>query len=109
MNRKIIYLFASVGLLCLASPVLADQLQNPLGGINTFPALLSQIASAIAPIIGSLAVLMLIIAGIFFLLSAGNPAMLGRAKTALAYAIIGAAIGLAAVGLVALIKTIIGA
>ena len=92
----------------MATPVLADKLQNPLGSINTFPALLEKIANAIVPIVASLSVLMLIIAGIFFLLSAGSPTMLGRAKTAIIYAIIGAAVGLAASGLVELLKTIIG-
>ena len=110
MNKKIVYSFILAGLLCLSSPVLAQvKLQNPLKGIEDFPTLLSTIADAITPIVASLALLMLIIAGIFFLLSAGKPEMLTMAKQALSYAIIGAAIGLAAAGLVALLKKIIGA
>lgn len=110
MNKKIIYLFAILGLFCLAVPVLAQTvtLTNPLKGIDTFPALLTKIAGAIAPIIASLAVLMLIIAGIIFLISAGNPNMLSKAKAALTYAIIGAVVALAAAGIVELIKKVIG-
>jgi hypothetical protein len=101
MNKKIIYLIIFAGLFGLAVFVSAQSITNPLG-VSTFPALIEKIAGAVRDIVASLAVLMLIIAGIYFLLSAGSPNMLSKAKAALMYAIIGGAIGLAAQGLVTL-------
>jgi len=109
MNKKITHLFLSLTLLFLASPVFADKVENPLKGINTFPQLLEKIALVVGGIVGSLAVVMLIVSGIYFLLSAGSPNMLGRAKSSLTYAVIGGAVALAAAGIVALLKAIIGA
>jgi hypothetical protein len=109
MNKEIIFLiiFASLlGLVGLASAQI--YLVNPLGATNTFPLLLDKIITAVAQVVGVLSILMLIIAGILFITSAGDPGRVTKAKDALKYAIIGAAIALAAGGLVQLIKTIIG-
>lgn len=109
MNKKIVSLVTLVSLFSLTSLVSAQiRLQNPLGATNTFPLLLNKIITAVAVVVGSLSVLMFIIAGIFFLISAGEPAKVTRARDALKYAIMGAVIALAAGGLVQLIKTIIG-
>jgi hypothetical protein len=110
MNKKALYLLITVGLFFSIGLVSAQTVENPLkaAGINDFPTLLEKIATAVGGIVASLAFLMLIVAGIFFLLSAGNPNMLGRAKQALTYAIIGAAIGLAAGALVGLLKAVVG-
>jgi len=83
-------------------------IENPIR-FDTFPALLGAIAKGVATIIGGLGVIMIIYAGILFLISAGDPGRLGKAKTALGYAIIGIAVALAATGIIELIKTIIGA
>lgn len=108
MNKKIVLLFVVISLVGLANLAFAQTVENPLKGINDFPALLGKIADVVGTIIGSLAILMLIVAGIFFLLSAGNPNMITRAKAALTYAIIGAVIGLAAKGIVLLVEKVIG-
>jgi NAD/NADP transhydrogenase beta subunit len=52
---------------------------------------------------------MIIVAGIFYLTSAGNPQRIETAKKALIYAIAGIAIGLAATAIVNIIKNVIGA
>jgi len=51
---------------------------------------------------------MIIVAGIFYATSAGNPEGVNKAKAALTYAVIGIVIGLAASGIVVIIKTILG-
>lgn len=117
MKIKTISFIVSGGLFCLVVPTTIyavdpcplGKICNPLTGVNNFGDLLEKIAVGVGAVVASLAVLMLIIAGILFLISAGNPTMLTRAKQALTYAIIGAAIALAASGLVALLKNIIGA
>jgi hypothetical protein len=84
----------------------AVQIANPLN-TNSFPELLTKIASAIGMLVTGLGTIMFIYAGILFLISAGSPERLGKAKTAVIYAIAGIAIGLAAQGITELIKTII--
>ncbi len=69
---------------------------NPLQGVNSFPQLLGNIANGIGVLIASIGTIMLIVAGILFLTSAGNVQRMDTAKKALTYAIIGIAIGIAA-------------
>lgn len=87
---------------------LAD-LQNPLTGVNNFAQLLEKIATFVGTLIGGVAVIMFIIAGILFLISAGDPAKVTKARDALKYAVMGGVVAIAAGGIVALIKQIIGA
>lgn len=85
------------------------QLTNPLGDqIKTFPALLTRIVGEVGKLISYLGTIMLIVAGILYLTSAGNPERMGKAKTALVYAIAGIVIGLAASTIVNIIKDVIG-
>ncbi|MEK7562089.1 MAG: pilin [Patescibacteria group bacterium] len=82
---------------------------NPLGNTtNTFGDLLGNIITAVAGIIGALSVIMIIVAGILYLTSAGSPEKMTKAKTALIYAIAGIVITLLASGIVAIIRTAIG-
>ena len=100
----IISLFASAGL--TSAQV---QIPNPLGGVNSFRDLLLKIAGGVGALIASLGTIMIIVAGILYLTSAGSPERMGKAKTALIYAIAGIAIGLAATAIVEVIKSVIGA
>ena len=100
MNKKTAILITSVGLLCLAGYPLglafAQSIPNPVGGVNSFPQLLTNIAKGVSVLIGSLATIMIIWAGILYLTSGGNPQKTQTAKTALIYAVIGIVIALAA-------------
>lgn len=82
---------------------------NPLGSTNTFGALLEKIIAGVAGIVGALSVIMIIVAGILYLTSAGSPEKMTKAKTALVYAIAGIVITLMASAIVAIIRTTIGA
>ncbi len=115
-----------ISLLLIVSAVIASSagfamadtvtLPNPLcrGGvagdncIENLPQLISKIATYISTIVGALAVLMFMWAGICFLLSGVMPSYLDKGKHALWYAIIGTGIALAGVGLVAVITAVIG-
>lgn len=86
----------------------AAQLANPIGA-SDFSELLTDIADAIGTLIATLGGIMILVAGILYLTSAGNPEKIATAKKALIYAITGIVIGLAAGAIVDIIKENIGA
>ncbi len=126
LKNGVVFLVACVLALGLAGTVFADTapsspgssfgitIPNPLclsgssGCINDFPTLIKQITKYISGIVGSLAVIIFIWAGILFVTSAGNEAQLTKAKKALLYGVIGAGIALAGAGLVAVINAVLG-
>lgn len=93
----------------------AISLPNPLcpngagssGCVDSLPTLIQNITNYIFGVIGALAVLMFVWAGILFVSSGGNPGQITKARHALIYAVIGAAIALAGTGLVAVIREVI--
>ncbi len=119
MNKKVIFIVSCVALISLSGAVLADSvaLPNPLcpggtgsnGCVDSFPTLIAAITSFVTTIIGALAALMFVWAGILFVTSAGNEGRLEKAKKALLWAVIGVGISLAGAGLVAVIRNVIGA
>ncbi len=117
MNKKVIYTVVFLSLICLLCfvlPVLAAgdiKIPNPLekSGVNDFKGLLLKIAGGVGALIATLGTIMIIVAGILYLTSAGSPEKMGTAKKALIYAIAGITIGLAAEAIVAIIEGIIGA
>lgn len=108
MNKKFVSIIVFTSLFCLVSFVSAVSIPNPLS-FNTFNDLLCHIASEIGTVIASLGAIMIIVAGFFYLTSAGSPERIGVAKKALIYAIAGIAIGLAATIIVNVVKDVIGA
>jgi Ca2+/Na+ antiporter len=96
MNKRAIHLIIFVSMFCIALPVFASVTITPPISARDFPTLIGNIARVIGTIIGGLGTIMLMVAGIMFLFSAGNAERMGKAKAALTYAIIGIAIGLAA-------------
>ena len=85
----------------------ATEIENPIGP-KDFKTLFKAIATGVAVIIGPLAVVMFILAGIMFITSAGNPESVNNAKSALMYAIIGTIIALLAGAIAATVTSIIG-
>jgi len=84
-------------------------IKNPIK-YNNFCSLLTEgIIPAVAGIIGALGTLMIVVAGFLFMTSAGSPEKVKSAKTALFYAIMGILIALLASGIVATVKSILGA
>jgi len=110
MNKKIASVIIFVSLFGLTSFTLAQvTIPNPLGGVNSFYGLLINIAYAVGGLVASLGIIMIMVAGILYLTSAGSPEKMATAKKALVYAIIGIFIGLASTAIIAIIKEIIGA
>jgi len=111
MSKKIVYFITSASWLSLASLVLATgaaQIPDPLKGA-TFCSVLTSIGKAVGTVVGSLGAIMFIVAGIFYLTSAGSPERIGVAKKTLIYAIAGLVIGLSANMIVDFVKKSIGA
>jgi len=106
MNKKIVSLIIFISLSCLASFALAQSIPNPLGTTDTVPKLLLNIANAVGELIATLGSIMIIVAGILYLTSAGNPERVGTAKKALVYAIAGIVIGIAASSIVNIVLNI---
>lgn len=113
MKKVYIFILVFVSLFCLASFVLAacgtnGGIPNPLGNTCDFSTLLTNIAAQVGTLITILGTIMIFIAGILYLTSAGSPERIGTAKKALIYAIAGIVIGLAANAIVIIIKGILG-
>ncbi len=117
--KKFLLLFTAVILIGVTGSAFADDavvtLTNPLcpvvGGANcisNFPSLLTAISGAIMNIVGILATIVILWAGILFVTSGGNQAQIGKAKQALLYAVIGIGIVLAGNGLILVIKAVLG-
>ncbi|MBU2540245.1 hypothetical protein KJ786_03745 [Patescibacteria group bacterium] len=104
------YILLSIVLISFSfvSLVSAETITDPLGGKN-IGQVLASITKGVADIVGPLAGVMVIIAGIFFLTSGGSPERVNTAKACLMYAVIGAVIALSAGAISATITKIIGA
>ncbi len=87
---------------------MAVKIPNPLAPINNFGDLLLKIADGVGILIGSIGAIMIIVAGILYLTSAGSTERMTTAKKALFYAIVGIAIGVSARLIVIVIKQILG-
>ena len=115
MNKKLLFSIASLVTFSLANLVLAQsssnggplQLPNPLGNTTEFKYLFINITNGITTIIGGLAIIMFIWAGILFVTSAGKDSQLATAKKVMLYAVIGLAIAFAGQSLLTLVSFII--
>jgi magnesium-transporting ATPase (P-type) len=110
MNKFFRTLIISIALFIAVSPVLvsAVEIVNPLESPD-IKTLLEKIFSAVTAIVGLISAIMIIVAGIMYLLSAGSPEKINSAKKALIYAIAGIVIALLAEAIVAAVKWVIGA
>lgn len=110
MNKKIIFLLTSLCLLITAGFAVADTatLTNPIGANNFVDLLNQNILPAVSRIVGSLAVIMFIVAGILYLTSAGDSGRMTKAKTALTYAVVGLVIALMAESIALVLKETLG-
>lgn len=109
MNKFFLYLIVFVSFFALAGLVSAQiVIPNPLN-VWTIPDLLRNIFTAVAGLVGAISVIMIVIAGIFYLTSAGSPEKMETAKKALTYAIIGMVVAVAAVTIVDTVLWVIGA
>ncbi|OGZ85051.1 MAG: hypothetical protein A2599_00295 [Candidatus Staskawiczbacteria bacterium RIFOXYD1_FULL_39_28] len=107
MNKRLIYFIVFVGLLATASSALAASTTITNFGPESWEDLIKSITNVVAGVIGGLATIMIIVAGIFYLTSAGSPQRIEKGKTALFYAIGGIVIALSAEAIVSMILEIV--
>ncbi|MBI2054366.1 MAG: TrbC/VirB2 family protein [Candidatus Staskawiczbacteria bacterium] len=109
MNSLILSLISLVILFSLAGSAFASGvvISNPLRP-NDLPALLEAISSTVAKLVGVIATIMIVVAGIMYLVSGGNPQKMEAAKKTLIYAIVGLVIAVLAVSIIAAVKEILG-
>ena len=81
---------------------------NAAGCVNNVMSLINQVSTVLTSIIGSIAVIVFVWAGILFVTSAGDAAKVTQARHAAIYAFIGLAIALAGRGLIAVVTAVIG-
>ncbi len=103
MKKFLLFFIIFIILLSFLNLADAVSIKNPLK-YESFKALIGGITKAIAGLVGGIATIMFIIAGIYFLTSAGDPGRLETAKSCLKYAIIGTVIALSATAIVAEIQ-----
>ena len=110
IKKVFIYLIVSVSVLTIAGSAMAVTLENPLagGGVHDFPTLLIRIAWGVGTLIASLGTIMIIIAGIQYMTSAGNEERAAKAKKTILYTLIGVAIVVAVDFIIGLIGEIVG-
>ena len=101
--RKFSFLLLVIFISFLFFASFTEALYDPLGG-KDFNALITGITTAIAGLVGSLAIIMFIIAGIYLLVSAGDPGRIQTGKDYFKYAIIGTVVALSAGAITAMIR-----
>jgi len=106
MKKFFAFLLLVSSILFLVSSVKAVQIDDPLNA-GDFTTLIDRISNGIGAVIGGLAVVVLLIAGIYFLTSGGNPERMQLAKRYLTYAIIGIVVALLASTIVDIILEIL--
>ena len=105
MNKKIISLVILVGLFFCAQAALGQAVITPPAGVpQDFSTILTNIVKTVGTVIASLGTIMIIIAGILYLTSAGSQERLTTAKKALIYAVVGIVIGLSATTIVSIVE-----
>jgi type IV secretory pathway VirB2 component (pilin) len=95
--RKKIFLFLGIVAVILVDFNFAQAVDfpNPLG-VTTVCQVVQKVLTYLQGIVGALAILFIVLGGIFYMLSAGNETMVKRAKLCWTGAVIGLAIALAA-------------
>lgn len=103
----LILLFSEV--LILPTLILAEEIriENPLK-ITSFEALIDKIINFISWIAISLAPLMVLIAGFYFVTAGGDPKKVTTARNIILYTVIGLAIIFLAKGLIGILKGVLG-
>ncbi len=108
MKKSLTFLATLAVFLGFAGFASAVVLNNPLGN-QDFAGLICKVVVYIGGLVASLSVVMFVWAGTLYVLSAGDPAKIQKAKDVLKYAVYGTALALAGGGLIGLIANVIGA
>ena len=102
------YFYSMIVFLFVVAPQSAIGLSVPtIGGISTqesFDAILVKVINTVLTVVGSLAILMIIVSGIMYITSAGDSAKVDTAKSWLTYSIVGLVVVLLAYVIVVVVS-----
>jgi succinate dehydrogenase hydrophobic anchor subunit len=108
--KKYLTLFLSVSLLVLPFFVLAQEEAPVIGSsVDELVDILNRIGNLIFTILLVIAFIFLVVAGMNFITSSGDPVKTDKARTMLMYCLVGVGVALLARGAVALVKNLLGA
>ncbi len=104
ITEKILFLYL-IGV--ATSPLSANALDytQPKGGFTTVQGLMNYIITPVWEVFAGLAVIMLVVAGILFLVANGDPTKLTQAKHAFIWGCIGIGVAIIAFSITAILKT----
>ncbi len=109
--KKIKLTLASLGAMLLPVMALAQMEPNAPGGPGTSVGSLQQIIHALENaaglIFGAIAVIMFIIAGVYFLTAGGEPEKVQKARSAFMWGIAGVVVGILAFSIIAVVGSVI--
>jgi len=106
--KKILISLALLALVLLPLSASAIDFNPPTGSIGSVQTLVTKILTPVWEMFIGLAVIMIIVAGIFFLTSNGNPEKIAQARMALLWAVVGIVVGILAFSITAIMKTAVG-
>ena len=107
--KKYLILFLSVSLLVLPFFILAADAPEIGGSVEELEDILYRIGNLIFTILLVIAFIFLVIAGMNFITSSGDPTKTEKARTMLMYCLVGVAVALLARGAIALVQNLLGA
>lgn len=106
MKKQILSFLLLAGLCAGGYAIAKITISSPISA-TTFDQLMKQITDVASAIVGGLAVVMFIVAGILFLAAAGEPERLAKARHAFIWGVIGVAVAIGAQMFVAIINGIL--
>ncbi len=106
--KKILFFLLAASLAIMPVAAGAIDFSPPGGGISDVPTLVNRILTPVWQVFIGLAVIMIIIAGVLFLVAAGNPEKIAQARMALLWGIVGIAVGVLAFSITAIVKMTVG-
>ena len=106
-NLSQIFLLAFILVLPIVSFAQNTQIVNPLSNVTSIPELIKTVLEGVIKIGMPVIVLAIIYCGFLFVAARGNPESIKKAKSALLYTLIGAAVLLGSWGIAQLITTTI--
>src|SRR4030042_6764198 len=108
--KKYLISFLSISLLVLPFFVFAQETAPTIGGsVEELVDILNRIGNLIFTILLVIAFIFLVVAGMNFITSSGDPAKTEKARTMLMYCLAGVAVALLARGAIALVQNLFGA
>ena len=108
ISKKIILSIAGVVMLLPMLALAFNSGSQPSGTLGSIDSIITNILNIIWPAFIGLSVIMIIISGFLFITSGGDPEKVGKARTAMLWAVVGIVVAIVAYSVPFIVKTAIG-